>query len=157
MLPFDRRPLTSKTPALKPQPITKKQRPTDGWPADFLLAGLPVAWLKHWFTPSSDFNNHDSSARMLAASVCQGIVPRLFLVSLLVFSPCLAKLVNVTIDDGYGDSRTGAQIAYSPESAWRDGRVECSGCNARPNSALLYNRTWHDNTVCHAISMSAQI
>ncbi|KAH6912766.1 hypothetical protein BKA70DRAFT_1059680, partial [Coprinopsis sp. MPI-PUGE-AT-0042] len=59
---------------------------------------------------------------------------------------CIAKLVNATIDDAYGDTRGGAGIDYTPASAWRDGRLPCTSCLAQPNSALLYNRTWHDST-----------
>ena len=94
-----------------------------------------------------DDDDDSSLVKMLVASAFQGFARRLFLASLLISSQSIAKLVNTTIDDGYGDPRTGAQIDYSPPSAWLDGRVECPGCIAKPNSALLYNRTWHDSTV----------
>ncbi|KAH6912765.1 hypothetical protein BKA70DRAFT_1559235 [Coprinopsis sp. MPI-PUGE-AT-0042] len=81
----------------------------------------------------------------------KNLFTRAFLVSLLVASQCLAKLVNATIDDAYGDSRTGAEIDYLPVEAWNDGRLDCETCKARPNSSLLYNRTWHDSTFDPAV------
>ncbi|KAH6912760.1 hypothetical protein BKA70DRAFT_1184023 [Coprinopsis sp. MPI-PUGE-AT-0042] len=78
-------------------------------------------------------------------STRQRLFLQAFLVSL-VAPRCLAKLVNATIDDTFGDTRSGSKFQYTPPVAWRDGQVPCPVCNARPNSAQLYNRTWHDST-----------
>jgi hypothetical protein len=50
-----------------------------------------------------------------------------------------AALVNVTIDDTYGDPNTGAQIMYMPDS-WNNG-TSCSACTARPDSSQTYLKT----------------
>lgn len=66
--------------------------------------------------------------------------------------PCLiqctlASLVNVTIDDTFGDPQTGALVIYSPASAWENGTRACStACVARPDPDKLYNGTWHETT-----------
>ncbi|KAH6912767.1 hypothetical protein BKA70DRAFT_1559236 [Coprinopsis sp. MPI-PUGE-AT-0042] len=79
------------------------------------------------------------------ASIWQRPPLRVLLVSLFA-SRCVAMLVNATIDDTFGDTRSGAGINYSPPAAWRDGRLPCPVCRARPTSSLLYNGTWHDST-----------
>ncbi|KIM84656.1 hypothetical protein PILCRDRAFT_391863 [Piloderma croceum F 1598] len=53
-------------------------------------------------------------------------------------------LVDVTIDDTYGDPNTGAQIMYMPDN-WNNG-TSCSACTAHPASSQTYLGTWHDNT-----------
>lgn len=66
-------------------------------------------------------------------------------VSFLFFLPfVLASLVNVTIDDNFGDPRTGTQIIYLPPGTWNNG-TKCSGCT-HPDPSQLYNGTWHDST-----------
>jgi len=57
----------------------------------------------------------------------------------------LAALVNVTIDNRYGDPQTGTQFAYSPNGAWFDG-PGCSICKAQPDPTLAYDDTWIDST-----------
>ncbi|KAL0947680.1 hypothetical protein HGRIS_013768 [Hohenbuehelia grisea] len=55
-------------------------------------------------------------------------------------------LSNVTVDDTLGDPTTGAQIVYSPQAAWNDGR-SCSVCQAHPQDTSLINQgTWRDTS-----------
>jgi hypothetical protein len=83
---------------------------------------------------------------MAFVSVYQRLLLQALLISLA--SHVVAKLVNATIDDAYGDTLSGVGIEYTPAYAWRDGRLPCRLCKAEPNPALLYNGTWHDSTVC---------
>ncbi|KAH9891100.1 hypothetical protein C8Q73DRAFT_651697 [Cubamyces lactineus] len=57
-----------------------------------------------------------------------------------------AALVNVTIDDTYGDPINGAQVTYEPLDAWNVGQ-SCTACTAHPDPTLAHNGTWHDGTV----------
>jgi hypothetical protein len=60
--------------------------------------------------------------------------------SWLFFGKCtLAALVNVTIDDTFGDPKTGAQVTYSPDG-WNNG-TNCSGCTAHPDVSHVYLAT----------------
>ncbi|KAH8114188.1 hypothetical protein DFH11DRAFT_254255 [Phellopilus nigrolimitatus] len=55
-----------------------------------------------------------------------------------------AILVNVTIDDQFGDPTNGEQITYNPPSAWQTGQ-NCQLCTAKPSPASdAYMATWHD-------------
>ncbi|EJD06216.1 uncharacterized protein FOMMEDRAFT_18373 [Fomitiporia mediterranea MF3/22] len=55
-------------------------------------------------------------------------------------------LVNVTIDDQFGDPTTGQVIQYNPPEAWNPGQT-CSGCTAKPAPASnAHNGTWTDAT-----------
>ena len=55
-----------------------------------------------------------------------------------------ASLVNVTIDDAFGDPKTGQQIAYQPSNAWQAGNG-CQPCTAKPSPASeAWAGTWHD-------------
>ncbi|KAJ7585677.1 hypothetical protein C8J56DRAFT_788566 [Mycena floridula] len=56
-----------------------------------------------------------------------------------------AVLVNVTIDDTFGDPTTGNKIQYSPPSSWNLGG-DCNGCSAYPSAAQAYLHTWQDGT-----------
>ena len=56
-----------------------------------------------------------------------------------------ASLVNVTIDDTFGDASNGAQIIYEPDSVWNIGN-NCAACTAHPDPGLVYDGTWHDGT-----------
>ncbi|KAI0666261.1 hypothetical protein C8Q78DRAFT_1072504 [Trametes maxima] len=56
-----------------------------------------------------------------------------------------AALVNVTIDDTFGDESNGNKISYQPESAWNVGQ-DCPACTAKPDISQVFNRTWHDTT-----------
>ena len=56
-----------------------------------------------------------------------------------------ATLVNVTIDDTFGDELTGARITYTPQGAWNFGQ-NCTECTAMPDPSLARNGTWHDGT-----------
>jgi len=61
------------------------------------------------------------------------------------FPVILAALVNVTVDNKFGDPRTGAQFSYSPNGAWFD-EPGCATCSAHPNPAYAYDRTWIEGT-----------
>jgi hypothetical protein len=55
--------------------------------------------------------------------------------------PSIFALVNVTVDNKYGDPRTGNQFVYSPNGAWMDG-PGCTTCQAQPDPSLAYDHTW---------------
>jgi hypothetical protein len=56
-----------------------------------------------------------------------------------------ASQVNVTVDDSYGDSNTGAQISYNPPSSWNTGQT-CEACTAHPDAGSTFDSSWHDAT-----------
>lgn len=56
-----------------------------------------------------------------------------------------AALINVTIDDQYGDEMTGVVPWYLPLSNWTQGAT-CVGCFAKPDPNLALSGTWHDTT-----------
>ncbi|EJD06284.1 uncharacterized protein FOMMEDRAFT_166512 [Fomitiporia mediterranea MF3/22] len=88
-------------------------------------------FLHHLLTPLSDVHKDMSLLLILIASL---------------LSTGLTKLVNVTIDDTYGDPITGNQIVYSPSSAWQQGNG-CGPCTAKPSpSSNAWMGTWHDAT-----------
>ncbi|EJD00599.1 uncharacterized protein FOMMEDRAFT_159347 [Fomitiporia mediterranea MF3/22] len=61
----------------------------------------------------------------------------------LVVSSC-AGVINVTIDDEFGDPMTGEQISYYPSTFWQQG-ADCGACTAQPTSTKeVYMGTWHD-------------
>ncbi|RDX56297.1 hypothetical protein OH76DRAFT_1318572, partial [Lentinus brumalis] len=61
-----------------------------------------------------------------------------------------AALVNVTIDDTFGDPITRAQIVYDPPGVWKVGQ-SCTDCTAQPDRSQLTNGTWHDGTFSAAV------
>ncbi|KAI0771009.1 hypothetical protein BD413DRAFT_72508 [Trametes elegans] len=63
------------------------------------------------------------------------------------FAPLFASaaLVNVTIDDTFGDQATGNQITYGPPGVWKAGQ-NCTDCTAKVDPAQVSNGTWHDGT-----------
>ncbi|KII86391.1 hypothetical protein PLICRDRAFT_288452 [Plicaturopsis crispa FD-325 SS-3] len=65
--------------------------------------------------------------------------------SLLRLPVSLGALVNGTIDDKFGDARTGAQWAYLPDGAWNDG-TNCPSCTAQPAASQAFMGSWHDGT-----------
>ncbi|RPD82797.1 hypothetical protein L226DRAFT_528924 [Lentinus tigrinus ALCF2SS1-7] len=55
---------------------------------------------------------------------------------------------NVTVDDKYGDQKTGFVPLYLPQGAWAQGS-ECSGCALNStyiNPSKVLNGSWHDST-----------
>lgn len=52
-----------------------------------------------------------------------------------------ARLVNVTIDDWYGDARTGRVPLYASEHRWNAARDTCD-CAVQVDASHMYNRTW---------------
>lgn len=59
-----------------------------------------------------------------------------------------AGLVNITIDDTYGDPQTGLPPWYSSAHAWNERTIAdgCESCGARPDGRQMYKETWHDET-----------
>lgn len=53
-----------------------------------------------------------------------------------------ASLVNITVDDTYGDPTTGAHFVYTPPQAWAAGPM-CSSCPAQLDANDTYMNTWH--------------
>ncbi|RPD58018.1 hypothetical protein L226DRAFT_467307 [Lentinus tigrinus ALCF2SS1-7] len=56
-----------------------------------------------------------------------------------------AALVNVTIDDTFGNTQENLQIIYQPPGAWSPGQ-SCTNCEAHLDATQIYNGTWHDTT-----------
>ncbi|EIN07894.1 hypothetical protein PUNSTDRAFT_27065, partial [Punctularia strigosozonata HHB-11173 SS5] len=52
-------------------------------------------------------------------------------------------VMNYTIDDLYGDSRTGKLPGYL--GGWNYG-PNCPGCTVQPNGTMAFNGSWHDAT-----------
>jgi hypothetical protein len=61
------------------------------------------------------------------------------------FQWTLAALVNVLIDDTFGDNRTSAKIQYAPVDSWSIGG-QCSQCTNLPDASLATDSTWHIGT-----------
>ncbi|EJD35799.1 hypothetical protein AURDEDRAFT_130433 [Auricularia subglabra TFB-10046 SS5] len=59
-----------------------------------------------------------------------------------------SRLVNITIDDTYGDPRTGALPVYASDDPWKARRLGdgCTTCGAQPDGTRARNGTWHDKT-----------
>ena len=68
-----------------------------------------------------------------------------YIVLLLLVRSVIAALVNVTIDDQYGDPLTGFLPSYLPTDEWKQG-ANCSACSVRPDPAKAKMGTWHDAT-----------
>lgn len=71
----------------------------------------------------------------------------LLLLLYIVFTDsCLASLVNFTIDDTFGDQRTGVQPIF--DSSWLT-QSQCNrapqelACNLSVNTTAAFNETWH--------------
>lgn len=54
-------------------------------------------------------------------------------------------LLNVSIDDTFGDERTGNQISYLPSNGWKFGQ-NCTDCTAVPERGQNFRHTWHDGS-----------
>ena len=70
------------------------------------------------------------------------------LTTFLLFAVTIAALVNVTIDDELGDSRSKLVPQYAPGGKWAQGG-QCSGCALHPgivDVAQTVDQTWHDGT-----------
>lgn len=66
-----------------------------------------------------------------------------FLVTSTIIS--FAKLVNITVDDEFGDSVSKALIQYTPPGAWNYGPT-CTHCLVLPSTEQVWNGSWHDVT-----------
>ena len=66
--------------------------------------------------------------------------------SIMCSCSAFANLVNITIDDQFGDAVTGAIPGYLPTPGnWSIGQ-NCPGCFAQPDASLAFRGTWHDTT-----------
>lgn len=68
-----------------------------------------------------------------------------FLWLLLVINCTHCTLINVTIDDEFGDIDTRTKPSYNPSDGWTQG-ANCPGCKAQPNKSFAIDQTWHDAT-----------
>ncbi|TFK83223.1 hypothetical protein K466DRAFT_498881, partial [Polyporus arcularius HHB13444] len=55
------------------------------------------------------------------------------------------SLVNVTVDDTFGNSEENLQITYQPDGSWSQG-VDCTNCEAHLDTTKVHSGTWHDTT-----------
>ncbi|PIL26793.1 hypothetical protein GSI_11129 [Ganoderma sinense ZZ0214-1] len=91
-----------------------------------------------------------SSYRTLRFSF--GMGPILLLSSSLFFAFANSRLVNITVDDTFGDSTTGLFPEYLPNNGtWNAGSSteDCPSCYIGPstfNLTQIHNGTWHDTT-----------
>ncbi|KAJ3994086.1 hypothetical protein F5050DRAFT_578611 [Lentinula boryana] len=70
-------------------------------------------------------------------------------ISIFYYRQCSAStatmLVNVTVDDQFGDPYTYSQITYTPTEAWNTA-LNCSHCpDPSVSSAKVRNQTWHES------------
>ena len=104
----------------------------------------------------------NSNGTMLCTAQAQ-----LFLFSLsLFFTPGCSRLVNITVDDSFGDPTTGVPPQYSgtTRDQWNAGSPtssdNCTNCVARPASLDLnqvYKQTWHDSAIVYNTRWSITI
>ena len=57
----------------------------------------------------------------------------------------IGATANFTIDDQFGDERTGVVPTYYPAGNWAQG-ADCPGCALQPNKDYAFMQTWHDST-----------
>lgn len=63
--------------------------------------------------------------------------------SVFALARTVTAALNATIDDSYGDSRTGFLPEYQPIDAWQTGH-NCSSCGNTPDDRTqIHNGTWH--------------
>ncbi|KIY53258.1 hypothetical protein FISHEDRAFT_69111 [Fistulina hepatica ATCC 64428] len=62
-----------------------------------------------------------------------------FLICFASFLVHATRIVNITLDD------SSSRFTYLPSGGWVVG-TNCTGCTAHPDTADLYNGTWHDST-----------
>jgi hypothetical protein len=79
----------------------------------------------------------------------------------LLVCPSQAHLVNITIDDTYGDFTTGQKPVYQPVASSWYGPEACNqnpaACFILPNTSLAFDRTWTASgapEVCRNITIS---
>ncbi|KAF9014189.1 hypothetical protein BDQ17DRAFT_1230755 [Cyathus striatus] len=66
------------------------------------------------------------------------------LLYLLLSFTCYARIVNVTIDDGYGDSLTHQLPIYLPLTVWSN--QTCKGCAIKPDPSRAFMQTYNAAT-----------
>ncbi|RDX45695.1 hypothetical protein OH76DRAFT_1357460 [Lentinus brumalis] len=69
----------------------------------------------------------------------------LFTILFFVAIASAASLVNITVDDTFGNSQENLQITYQPAGAWSPGE-DCTSCAAHLDTTQVHNGTWHDTT-----------
>lgn len=82
----------------------------------------------------------------------------------LLFVPARSGLVNITVDDTFGDPTTGSIPGYSAGSddSWNAGSPSenCSSCHVSQSNldlSQIYRETWHDTTILPSGTASATI
>jgi len=63
---------------------------------------------------------------------------------LAVYVQAAIVTTNYTIDDTFGDSRTGQKVLYQPSDLWGD--QTCLGCAILPDASKMINGTYHEAT-----------
>nr|VWO99248.1 AidA [Ganoderma boninense] len=93
-----------------------------------------------------------SSCNRLRIGINQFRLNLLFLS--LLFTPVCSRLVNVTVDDTFGDPTSGGCLQYlaGTDDAWNAGcpTKNCGDCHIGPqnlNLSQIYKQTWHDSTL----------
>ena len=105
------------------------------------------ARLQSWYV----HDPYPSNELLLTSTSSISLVPA-FLAFLLLITPTRSALINVTIDDHFGDSLTGFIPAYLPnDGSWHVGSPSevCSDCHITPSTldvSQIYDHTWHDTT-----------
>lgn len=61
---------------------------------------------------------------------------------LLLVCTTQAVLVNISIDDTYGDHSTGQKPVYQPSDIWFGPSCDETRCFVQPNASLAYDNTW---------------
>lgn len=82
---------------------------------------------------------------------CRSSLQPLLWTTYLIWTTCSywsasATVLNVTIDDTYGDTLTGGSMHYSPENAWK-ANLNCTGCKAQPDPLFALGGTWHESAI----------
>ncbi|EIW65018.1 uncharacterized protein TRAVEDRAFT_42416 [Trametes versicolor FP-101664 SS1] len=82
---------------------------------------------------------------------CRSSLQPLLWTTYLIWTTCSywsasATVLNVTIDDTYGDTLTGGSMHYSPENAWK-ANLNCTGCKAQPDPLSALGGTWHESAI----------
>lgn len=61
-----------------------------------------------------------------------------------LIGPASCALVNVTIDDTFGDEFFGTLVTYTPPTQWQSGQ-SCNSCMAQPDARQAFDGTWTES------------
>src|SRR6266550_6856263 len=106
-----------------------------------------VKFLRH---KCSGYNIHRQLAHPVLAPryymwIRRAVLNLLNLLSLiLLVCTTQGRLVNVSIDDHYGDPTTGQIPVYQPVGPWGD--QDCPACAIVPLKSMAFDETWHEAT-----------